>query len=94
MELQISAVVCASGDKFIAEPEQKIRVHEMFGADICEMEAAGIVLTCNRNQVPCMLVKCVSDGIEGGFEEFKETMDAAADLCLEVVEKIVAGMGR
>ena len=92
MELQISAVVCASGDKFIADPEQKIRVHEMFSADICEMEAPGIVLTCNRNQVPCMLVKCVSDGIEGGFEEFQETMDAAADLCLEVVEKIVAGM--
>lgn len=41
-----------------------------------------------------MLVKCVSDGIEGDFEEFQETMDAVADLCLEVVEKIVAGMGR
>lgn len=89
---ELVPVVCASGDKFIADPEQKIRVHEMFSADICEMEAAGIVLTCNRNQVPCMLVKCVSDGIEGGFEEFQETMDAAADLCLEVVEKIVAGM--
>ncbi|GAA5554873.1 hypothetical protein Rgna01_30820 [Mediterraneibacter gnavus] len=37
MELQISAVVCASGDKFIAEPEQKIRVHEMFGADIYDL---------------------------------------------------------
>ena len=69
---ELVPVVCASGDKFIADP--------------------GIVLTCNRNQVPCMLVKCVSDGIEGGFEEFQETMDAAADLCLEVVEKIVAGM--
>lgn len=94
MELQISAVVCASGDKFIADSEQKIKVHEMFDADICEMEVAGIVLTSNRNQVPCMLIKCVSDGIEGGFEEFQETMDTAADLCLEVVEKIVAGMGR
>ena len=38
-------VVCASGDKFIADSEQKIKVHEMFDADICEMEAAGIVLT-------------------------------------------------
>ncbi len=91
---ELVPVVCASGDKFIADPEQKIKVHEMFDADICEMEAAGIVLTSNRNQVPCMLIKCVSDGIEGGFEEFQETMDTAADLCLEVVEKIVAGMGR
>ena len=36
-----------------------------------------------------MLVKCVSDGIEGGFEEFQETMDAAADLCLEVMEVLL-----
>lgn len=89
---ELVSVVCASGDRFIADPKQKRKMHEMFGADICEMEAAGIVLTCHRNQMPCMLIKCVSDGIEGGFEEFQETVNGAADLCLEVVEKIVAVM--
>ena len=54
-------VVCASGDKFIADSEQKIKVHEMFDADICEMEAAGIVLTSNRNQVPCMFLRISGD---------------------------------
>lgn len=82
-------VICASGDKFIADPEQKAELHRKFGAQICEMEAAGIVLTCNRNEVPCMMIKIVSDGITGGVEEFLETKDEAAMICLEIANQIV-----
>lgn len=82
-------VICASGDKFIAHPEQKAELHRKFGAQICEMEAAGIVLTCNRNEVPCMMIKIVSDGITGGVEEFLETKDEAAMICLEIANQIV-----
>ncbi len=85
-------VICASGDKFIADPKQKVELHRKFGAQICEMEAAGIVLTCNRNEVPCMMIKIVSDGITGGVEEFLETKDEAASICLEVVNQIVNEM--
>lgn len=85
-------VICASGDKFIADPEQKAELHRKFGGQICEMEAAGIVLTCNRNEVPCMMIKIVSDSITGGVEEFLETKDEAASICLEVVNQIVNEM--
>ncbi len=88
---ELIPVVCASGDKFLADSRQKRKLHEIFHADICEMEAAGIVLTCNRNQVPCMLIKCVSDGINGGVEEFRQTIHEAAEICLEIVEKIIIG---
>ena len=53
------------------------------------MEAAGILLTCNRNNVPCMLIKIVSDGITGGAEEFFDTLDLAADICLNVVSDMI-----
>lgn len=86
---ELLPVICASGDKFIADPEQKAELHRKFGAQICEMEAAGIVLTCNRNEVPCMMIKIVSDSITGGVEEFLETKDEAASICLEVVNQIV-----
>lgn len=85
-------VICASGDKFIADPEKKAELHKKFGAYICEMEAAGIVLTCNRNEVPCLSIKIVSDGITGGADEFLETKDEAAALCLDIVTKIVNEM--
>ncbi|MBR4878369.1 MAG: 5'-methylthioadenosine/S-adenosylhomocysteine nucleosidase [Clostridia bacterium] len=86
---ELLPVICASGDKFVADPEAKAALNKQYGASICEMEAAGIVLTCNRNKVPCVLIKIVSDGIHGGFEEFLETKDTAAAMCLEIVEKII-----
>lgn len=82
-------VTCASGDKFIADPAKKIELAKNFKADICEMEAAGIVLTCNRNDIPCMLIKIVSDSIEGGAQEFKETKEEAATICLEILNDII-----
>ena len=82
-------VICASGDKFIADPAKKAELNRQFGAKICEMEAAGIVLICNRNNVPCLLIKSVSDSIEGGAEEFRSTINEAAAICLDIADKVI-----
>ncbi len=89
---ELMPVICASADKFVADPQAKINLNKQFGAKICEMEAAGIVLTCNRNNVPCLLIKSVSDSIEGGAEEFKNTIDEAASLCLDIADKIMSDL--
>lgn len=86
---ELTPVICASADKFVADPQQKINLNKQFGADICEMEAAGIVLICNRNNIPCLLIKSVSDSIEGGAEEFRNTINEAASLCLDIADKII-----
>ena len=86
---ELIPVICASGDKFVSDEQAKIRLHEQFNADICEMEAAGIALTCNRNNVPCVMLKIVSDGIKGGYQEFLETKDTAAAMCLDIMDKII-----
>ncbi len=88
-EPTLKQVVCASADKFIGTPEKKRELHEAYGADICEMEAAGIVLTCNRCGVPCLLIKAVSDSIHGGLEEFEKQIDRCAEICLDVLERII-----
>lgn len=87
---ELTPVVCASADKFVEGEENKSALHEEFGAHICEMEAAAIVYTCRRNKVPSMLIKAVSDGITGGFEEFAREVDRVSDLCLELTERIMA----
>lgn len=89
VEPSLQPVVCASADKFIGDPEKKRELHEEFGADICEMEAAGIVLTCDRNNVPCLFIKAVSDSIEGGVEEFEKEVDRCAEICLETLHKVM-----
>lgn len=86
---ELKRVICASGDKFIADPKQKAALHALYGAEICEMEAAGIVITCDRNQVPCLLIKCVSDSITGGAEEFRQELNKTAALCLDITQAIL-----
>lgn len=89
---ELKKVVCASADKFVDSAEAKKELHERFGADICEMESAGVVLTCNRAGVPCLVVKTVSDGIKGGAEEFSREVTRSAELCLAITDKIIRAL--
>lgn len=86
---ELPFVICASGDKFVDEPEAKHALCQAYGASICEMEAAGILLTCNRNHVPCLLVKIVSDSLFGGHREYQETFAKASLECLHQLLHII-----
>lgn len=88
----LKPVTCASADKFVDGAQSKQRLHKEYGADICEMEAAGIVLTCNRCGVPCLLIKTVSDAVTGGAEEFRSQVGESAALCLEIADKLIRGL--
>ena len=89
---ELKPVICASADKFVADPEAKRALNRTYGAEICEMEAAGIALTCDRNHVPCLMIKVVSDGITGGAEEFSQTIDEAAAICIEIVNEVIGAL--
>jgi len=86
---ELKKVTCASADKFVGTAEKKRALHERWSAEICEMEAAGVVLTCHRAGVPCLLVKTVSDGIQGGAEEFGRELERSAEVCLSVADRII-----
>ena len=86
---ELKKVVCASADKFVDGGEAKRALHERWGADICEMEAAAVVLTCNRSAVPCLLIKTVSDGLTQGGEDFGTALQHTSELCLEVADRII-----
>ena len=86
---ELKKVTCASADKFVGRAEAKRALHERWGADICEMESAAVVLTCNRAGVPCLLIKTVSDAIGGGAEEFNREIARSAALCLEIADRII-----
>ncbi len=89
LEPSLKPVTCASGDKFVDTAERKTALHKQFDADICEMEAAAIVLTCDRNNVPCLLIKAVSDSLTGGAEEFLDALQETSAVCLEVADRII-----
>lgn len=86
---ELNHFVCASADKIVGGGEPKRRLREQFGADICEMEAAAILITCNRNNVPCTLIKAVSDGVDGDVEAFNNHASAAAKNCVELIAELI-----
>ena len=88
-EPTLHSAICASADKFVAEADDKRRLHMLYGATICEMEAAGILLTARRNKVPALLIKGVSDSVTGGAEEFAEMVHSSAEVCVRVLLNIL-----
>lgn len=85
----LERVICASGDKFIASSEKKTELYEKYGAKICEMEAAGILLTAHRAGVPVLMIKAVSDSVGGGADEFMCMVNEAAESCVSAMLKVI-----
>lgn len=83
----LEVVSCASGDKFVLENNERKMLADTFDCQICEMEAAGILLTARRNKVPVCMIKAVSDGVTDHMEEFVNNVDDAAEHCFEVLKK-------
>ncbi len=79
----------ASGDKFIGNPNKKRRLGEDFKADICDMEGAGIALICDRAKIPYLMIKTISDSLEGEGAEFINTFKESSHLCMKITKEIV-----
>jgi len=86
---ELFEATCCSGDKFVGTAEEKASIRDRFDGDICDMESAGIVLTCEANSVPCLLLKAVSDGLQGGADEFYEKLQSAAFDCLTSADRVM-----
>lgn len=63
---QMRKVAVASGDVFVASSEKKKLLSQKFGCDICEMELAGLAIACERNKIPLLSIKVVSDRADDG----------------------------
>lgn len=82
----------ASGDKFICESVDKLRLVNDFGADVCEMEGAAIAQTAFVNSTPFIVIRAISDSAdEGSSMDYMKFMPIAAErsaaLALALCEK-------
>lgn len=84
----IQKVLCASADKFVGDENIKNNLYNTYGTSICEMESAGVILTCINNNIPFLVVKAVSDG-KGGVNEYREMVKRACKSYIELVYKIL-----
>ena len=52
----------ASGDQFVASSARKAEIVRLFAAATCEMEAGAIAQVCHLNNIPCAVIRSISDG--------------------------------
>ncbi len=83
----------ASGDRFVADPEERARIRAAFGAVCAEMEGAAAAQICARWGVPWAIVRSISDGADGDasvdFRAFTErAAGAAAQVVLGVLRRL------
>ena len=83
-------VRCASADRFVDRQEEKTALNAQFGAEICDMESAGILFACKFNNTPCLLVKRVSDSLCGGYSEYCDNVQDATRGFFEFAQKLAA----
>lgn len=91
MGIKALSGVIATGDVFVHLAAQKKDIAKEFGAVACEMEGGAIAQVCYVNNIPCNLVRCISDSLNGGSLDYERFKYIAADRCSEVILKVVAG---
>ena len=86
----IPEVRVASGDKFIGSESGKKFLINNFNADICEMEAAGIIITAKANNIPCLLIKCISDNAsDDAHIEFRDIINDGITQYVDLIIKFL-----
>lgn len=79
-----------TGNSFVGSEALKNKLIKNFGANCCDMEGVAVIYTCQKNNVPCLLIKSVSDsGNEDEFEKnFKKASEKVAKVTLTIVENL------
>lgn len=81
----------ASGDQFISSAEQKKRIELICTPACVEMEGAAIAHACFLNDVPFVILRCISDNADDSYEStysFNEKI--AAEECAAVTLKMIS----
>ena len=84
----VRKVADASGDKFVEDRAEKLRLRNM-GCSICDMEIAAIARTCERSGVKCLSIKCISDTFDGNGEDFNTNVRRSAEKAFAVIREVL-----
>ena len=80
-----------TGDMFVAFDAKKRALHKNLGADAVEMEGAAVAQICWQNNVPCLVIRSLSDNAgAGASEDFKKYYKIAASNSAALVTRIIS----
>ena len=80
-----------SGDQFINSPEAKAELRDDFGGDAAEMEGAVLAYVASCADIPCAVLRVISDMVDGtnneSYDEFeKKASKLSAEIIIELAK--------
>ena len=86
--------IIATGDQFVADEIRKEFVAKTFEADALEMEGASVAVVCDALQVPCLILRAISDtaDMDAGFnfDKFLEqSAQESANFLIKIIQKLI-----
>ena len=85
--------VIATGDVFMTDSVRKKWTAEHFRAIACEMEGGSIAHVCYVNEVPCCILRAISDnGDENVNQDYYMSLEMASDRAVQVVGRFLANL--
>lgn len=82
--------IVASGDIFISDRRQRLRINDRFGAVACEMEGAAIGHVCSRCGVPYGILRAISDDLdENKGMDFVKFTKLASDKTVSTISRFL-----
>ncbi len=83
----------ATGDQFVASAEYVTYLQEEFDAIACEMEGAAVARIAAQYEVPCCVIRAMSDKADGAAHDTYENFgDTAADNSASIVLAMLQSM--
>lgn len=87
-KVKIGTIV--SGDIFCTDIKMKNKIREKFDADAVEMEGAAIAQVCKLDNVPCLVIRSISDNPNGKNQiTFDEYLKMASQRCAIIINEII-----
>ena len=83
----------ATGDRFIAETNDRQLLNSRFNATACEMEGGSIGQVCYINKIPFCILRSISDdnsGDEGSHVEYSVFAESAAKKAIEIITAYIS----
>ncbi|NBG88652.1 5'-methylthioadenosine/adenosylhomocysteine nucleosidase [Isachenkonia alkalipeptolytica] len=88
LDYHIGTIV--SGEDFISDTRRKREFHQIYKATCVEMEGAAIAHTAFVNQVPFLVIRCISDlSNEASTEDYTEFEELAAHKSANLVKEMI-----
>ncbi len=93
LKVKIAQGTIATGDEFICDEAKKGKLVQIFDADACEMEGASVAQVCDALEIPCFVLRAMSDEAgekaEFDFDEFVvKSAKISAEFVLKMCEKL------